>query len=174
MTLAHENLLIEGETTMSLKQLINRTFNYGLNQNIKQLVTDNFNYAKSQYPSKDEIELMDDAIRETFQLMKHWFQYKIPKWLSVINELQKFVCAEKGLRPGNYTYYSNLIENDFLRDNLAILSEYGIPNSAIRKLEAFIPKDLNQDEVLNYIKKNRLAEKATLIQYEAIKINQNL
>lgn len=174
ITLAHENLLIEGETKMSIKRLTNRTFNYGINQNIKQLVTDNFDFAKKMNPNKDEIELMDDAIRETFQLMKHWFQYKIPKWLSVINELQKFVCEERGLRPGNYTYYSNLIENDFLRDNLAILSEYGIPNSAIRKLERFIPKELNQDEVLNYIKRNKLAEKATLIQYEAIKINQNL
>lgn len=177
LTLAWNNLIVEGETTkpLTLNSLINRTFNYGIKQNIKELVMENFNYKKQNDISGDnEIDLMDDAIRETFQMMKHWFQYKVPKWLSVINELQKFVCAEKGLRAGNYTFYSNLIENDFLRENLAILSEYGIPNSAIRKLEEFIPKSINQDEVLNYIKENHLYEKSNLIEYESQKFKQNL
>ncbi|MNL59221.1 hypothetical protein D3C87_1829290 [compost metagenome] len=105
--------------------------------------------------------------------MKHWFEYKVPKWLSVINEIQKFICHEKGLAPGNYIHYANLIENDFIRENLAILSEYGIPNSAIRKIEDYIPTYLNQDEVLNYIKVRKIYLTPKLLEYERKKITDN-
>ncbi|MFZ0596682.1 MAG: hypothetical protein WAM46_06850, partial [Flavobacterium sp.] len=95
------------------------------------------------------------------------------KWLSVINEIQKFICEEKGLAPGNYIHYANLIENDFIRENLAILSEYGIPNSAIRKIENKIPSNLNQDEVLNYIKTKNIHLSKELLEYERKKITDN-
>ncbi|MNQ62457.1 hypothetical protein D3C85_768020 [compost metagenome] len=103
--------------------------------------------------------------------MKHWFEYKIPKWLSVMNEIQKLVCYERGLRPGNYRIYANLIENDFLQDNLSILGEYGIPSSALRKLEKLVPKNLSEDAVINYIKENNLHKSKVLIPYEQIKLN---
>lgn len=176
LSLCWEFLLVEGETTnpVTLKLLVNRTFNYGINQNIKSLVLENFQYKQIKFSNIDSTTNMDDAIRETFQLMKHWFQYKVPKWLSVLNELQKFVCNERGLKAGNYLYYSNLIENDFLRENSALLLEYGIPNSAIRKLEKFIPIDISQDNVLDYIRENKLFNKSSLIQYEVLKIKENL
>jgi hypothetical protein len=117
---------------------------------------------------------MDTAIQTTFQTMKHWFQYKVPKWLSVINEIQRFVCVEYGLRAGNYIFYANLIENDFLRENLAILAEYGIPSSAIRKLEKQIPEDLDQDNVLDYIRDNRINESNDLLEYEKNKLDNNI
>ena len=176
LSLCWKFLLVEGESTkpITLDFLINRTYNYGFNQNIKSLVSDNFQYKQAKRPQFDSATNMDDAIRETFQLMKHWFEYKVPKWLSVLNELQKFVCNEKGLTAGNYLYYSNLIENDFLRENSALLLEYGIPNSAIRKLEKFIPMDVSQDNVLDYIKENKLFNISNLIQYEVLKIKENL
>jgi len=53
-----------------------------------------------------------------------------------MNELQKYVCEKNNLESGNYTHYANQIENDFVRENLSILVEYGIPkvcNKQIRK-----------------------------------------
>lgn len=107
-----------------------------------------------------------------FQIQKHWFQYKIPKWLSVINSIQEFVCNEKGLRPGNYNFYTNLIENEFLRENLTILAEFGIPSSAIRKLEKLIPPNMNQDEVIKSIRENKLYENSAFIEYERNKLKE--
>lgn len=133
--LAWDNLKTPGESIapMSKKQLIKMTFDYGINKNIFYLVNNQFNYRRKLEANKDKLstDLRDEAIQFVFQAMKHWFQYKIPKWLSVMNELQRFVCAEKRIRAGNYTYYANLIENDFIRENLAILLEYGVPSSAI-------------------------------------------
>jgi hypothetical protein len=176
--LAWNNLIVEGETTrpMSLDKLAKMTFDYGIEQNVNTIIRNDFLYKRKQPKFKDisDSDLRDLSIQETFQIMKHWFEYKIPKWLSVINELQKFVCSEFGFRPGNYTFYANLIENDFLRENLAILAEYGIPASAIRKIENKIPININQDNVLNYIRDNRIVFTKGLLEYEKQKIKDNI
>ncbi|RWY48174.1 DEAD/DEAH box helicase [Mucilaginibacter gilvus] len=188
LELAWDHLLIEGETTspMTKAKLVNRTFNYGLEKNINSLITSDFNYKRGQlkpaskktpnaprvpkYENLSDSELMNECIQEIFQMMKHWFEYKVPKWLSVINEIQKFICSEEGLMPGNYRIYANMIENDFLRDNLSILGEYGVPSSAIRKLERLIPRDIHEDDVINYIKNNNLNNLQSLILYEQYKL----
>lgn len=187
--LAWDHLIMPGESTspMTKSKLINRTFNYGIEKNINNLIMSDFNYRKSKLKPKDakksdaqqelyygkmtDKELINICIQEAFQIMKHWFEYKVPKWLSVMNEIQKLVCYEKGLRPGNYRIYANMIENDFLRDNLSILAEYGVPSTAIRKLEGQIPKDLHEDAVIEFIKSNNLHKLKNLLSYEQNKLD---
>jgi hypothetical protein len=89
-------------------------------------------------------------------------------------ELQKYVCEKNNLEPGNYTYYASQIENDFVRKNLSILVEYGVPKSAINKLENKISENLNEDQVLDEIKNKGLIEISDLIDYEKEKIRENL
>ena len=174
--LAWNNLLKPTETVrpMTLNGLITVTQIYGYNQNIWNLVNNTFAYLKTlkQYQDNEDSEIMDEAIRQSFQTLKHWFEYKVPKWLSVIDSLQQFVCSERGLRSGNYSYFSNLIENDFLRENLTILSEFGIPSSAIRKLEKLIPPSLPQDDVIKLIREKAIYETPTFIKYEKNKLNE--
>lgn len=174
--LAWNNLLKPTETVrpMTLKGLVTVTQIYGYNQSIWNLVNNTFAYLKTlrHNQEKNDLEIMDEAIRQSFQILKHWFEYKVPKWLSVIDSLQNFVCFEKGLRAGSYSYFSNLIENDFLRENLTILSEFGIPSSAIRKLEKLIPSDIPQDDVIKSIRENRLYENSDFIEYERNKLKE--
>ncbi len=178
LNLAWENLLVEGETVrpMTISKLVKMTFDYGIEQKISALIANDFKYKRGHVRFKDlsDSDVRDIAIQETFQIIKHWFQYKIPKWLSVINEIQRFICGEFGFRPGNYTYYSNLIENDFIRENLAILAEYGIPTSAIKKIQNKIPETMNQDDVLKHINDNDLYHTRSLLDYEKQKIKENL
>lgn len=176
--LAWECLLRSDENVspMSLRWLVNLTFNYGKNQSINQIVQERFEYDRKEPKNskKSDEVLMDNAIRESFQTMRHWFQYKIPKWLMVIDRLQKFVCEERGLRSGNYVYYATILENDFVRENLSILSEFGVPRSAIIKLAAHISADLDQDNVLSVIAQRRLLALPQLTQYEREKISRAL
>ncbi|WP_103864820.1 DEAD/DEAH box helicase [Aquimarina sp. I32.4] len=178
LKLAWDNLLVEGETVrpMTLSKLVKMTFDYGIEQKISVLIANDYTYKRGLDNLKklSDSDVRDLAIQETFQIIKHWFQYKIPKWLSVINEIQRFICGEFGFRPGNYTYYSNLIENDFLRENLTILAEYGIPSSAIKKIQDRIPESINQDDVLKYIDDNELYQTRSLLDYEKQKIKENL
>ena len=159
---------------MTLQGLITVTQIYGFNQNIWNLVNNTFAYLKTlkKYQDSSDAEIMDEAIRQSFQTLKHWFEYKVPKWLSVIDSLQKFICSEYGLRPGDYSYFSNLIENDFLRENLTILSEFGVPSSAIRKLERLIPSNINQDEVIQYIRTEKVYENKVFLDYERKKLRE--
>lgn len=176
LTLAWENLLKPAETVkpMTLKALVAVTQIYGYNQSIWNLVENTFEYFKTlpKFMDLSDSEIKDEAIRQSFQTLKHWFEYKVPKWLAVIDSLQKFVCLEKGLRPGNYNYFASLIENDFLRENLTILYEFGMPSSAIRKLEKLIPADISQDNVIKIIQENKLFDNNIFIKYEKNKLKE--
>ncbi|HET9569829.1 MAG TPA: helicase-related protein [Bacteroidales bacterium] len=172
--LAWNNLLKPSESVrpMTLNKLITVTQIYGYNQSIWNLVNSTYEYFKSlkSFGQFTSDEIYDEAIRDSFQVLKHWFEYKVPKWLSVINSIQEFVCNEMGLKAGDYSYFSNLIENDFVRDNMLILSEYGVPSSALRKLEDLIPARMPQENVIRFIKERRLFENDSFIEYEKNKL----
>ncbi len=199
LNLGWNYLMKEGESkSLGLGKLVNKTFNYGLHQSLRRLINSDIEYIIEcvryyniyknndsneidkrkmlfgrRYSTKSELDIMEEVIMTNFQIQKHWFQYKIPKWLSVINSIQEFVCNEKGLRPGNYNFYTNLIENEFLRENLTILSEFGIPSSAIRKLEKLIPSNMHQDDVIKSIRDNKLYENSDFIEYERNKLKES-
>lgn len=177
LELAWDNLLKPTESVrpMTINGLVTVTQIYAYNQSIWSLVDNTYAYLRRLASNGDltDLEVKDEAIRQSFQTLKHWLEYKVPKWLSVINSLQEFVCLERGLRPGNYGYFSNLIENDFVRDNLILLSEFGIPSSAIRKLEQLIPEAIPQDAVLKFINDNKLYDDKIFINYERTKLREN-
>lgn len=157
---------------MTKNKIVKVTFDYGWSKSIVELVNNTFIYKKKidAYATWGDKEILDEAIQDSFQILRHWFQYKIPKWLNVVNELQKLVCSELGIRAGNYTFYANSIESDFIRDNLTILAEYGVPRSAIEKIERYIDKEINQDLVLNEIIIKKIHEKPEFLDYEREKI----
>jgi hypothetical protein len=178
LDLAWNNLLKTGESTnpMTLKKLVKVTFDYGFHKQIMKLVIDNYIY-NSKLPrnaDKNKEEILDDAIRDSFQILKHWFQFKVPKWLVVIHNLQKYVCEINNLKPGDYTFYSKQIENEFVRENLAILLEYGIPKSAIDKISEIIPASLSEDNIIRTLKDFDFNKINTLIPYEIYKLKSNL
>jgi hypothetical protein len=131
LELCWDNLIKKGETIrpMTRPKLITMTSNFSTKKNIFALIEKDFSYQRplKENIKKSDIEVLNQSIANIFSIYRHWFQYKVPKWLSVMNELQKYVCENNNMDPGNYSYYANQIENDFIRDNLTILSEYGIP-----------------------------------------------
>lgn len=168
--LAWDNLLKPGESTnpMTKAKLTKQTFDYTQHKSLQRMIADTFNYYKDleRYANYSKQDILDEAVKDSFQILRHWFEYKVPKWLSVMNSLQEYVCQRKNLRSGNYIYYANLIEYNFLPPNLSLLLEYSIPLSAIHKIMKAIPNDISEDYVLEYIKKYRLHDRTGLIAYE--------
>ncbi|WP_019849375.1 DEAD/DEAH box helicase [Desulfitobacterium sp. PCE1] len=168
--LAWDNLIKPGETTnpMTKAKLVKQTFDYTLHKSLQQLIQNTYSFYKTQprYSKWNDVDILDEAIKDSFQTLRHWFEYKVPKWLTVINSLQEYVCQKMHIAPGNYLFYANLIENDFLPPNLTLLLEYNVPISAIRKIMRLLPPDINEDHVLPYIIRNHLDEKSDLIPYE--------
>ncbi|WP_022941252.1 DEAD/DEAH box helicase [Psychromonas hadalis] len=126
------------------------------------------------YGCMSDNELIHLSINDALKLKKNVFEYKLPKWLKTFNSIQEAVCKHFGDKAGNYLHYANIIENDFMQENLAILAEFGIPSSAISKLQKYIPDNMNEDEILGFISSRGLLNKANLINYEKVKVEENL
>ncbi len=178
LNLGWDNLLKESETKypMTKKKLTKVTFDYGNKQDIRYLVKSNYDFMikEDRYSDCTKQEIFDEAVREAFQILRHWFQYKVPKILRTLNSLQEFVCNELNIKAGNYSLYADKIESDFVQDNLSILLEYGIPKSAISKLEKHIDSSISEDEVIKILQRDDLLGKANLLKYEKEKINDSL
>lgn len=116
--------------------------------------------------SQERIEAIVDMV---LQVNQHWFRYKLPKWLSVLSEIQKYVCQEKGRQSGDYGVLANLVENAFLPNHLAVLLEYGLPPSAIRKIGEYIKQEMEPEELITAIKSLN-TDKLGFLPYEIEKI----
>lgn len=171
-SLCFEHLIKPTETVspMTNSKLTKLTFDYANSKSLKNLIREDFKYRigkKDFVKNRENLkEEMNNSIREIFNISRHWFKFKVPKWLSVMNELQLYVFQNFAYKPGNYTYFSNEIENEFLASNVTLFAELGLPISAIRKIELAVPRELAEDQVMDYIKKNDIIEKIDLIEYE--------
>lgn len=154
----------------SSKQLAYMTKDYSMNKSGAKIIEKSINsdFMRNKYPERDE--RTEVAIYTFLHTARHWFEYKLPKWLIAISEIQNLVFKELGLRPGNYNYFAGLIENNFLPENLGILAEYGVPISAIRKIEGLIGNDVPSDKVLETVRALNF-KKLGLLDYEEQKIN---
>jgi hypothetical protein len=140
-----------------------------------------FSKYKKSVLGKTDGELLDEAITRAYTILRKWFHFTIPKWLNVMSSLQNHVFTyysndllKKGIKPGNYAVYAAKIENDFIRENLTILAEYGIPKSAIDKLKTKIPDKLPEDQVLEVISNKNLLDYTNLLKYEREKFKELL
>ena len=181
LRLAWDNLLSESESrSISFKQLSYLTHSYGAwEKPAKTLIDEHTAYLIGEYhnthpgvdvPENLLVQFEDTSIKLILQVVRHWFEYKVPKFLTTINSLQELVCLEMGITPGNYTQFASIIENDFIPNHLTILAEYGIPHTAIKKISRFIPSDTNDEDLIPYIKQYSLHKSESLMTYEQNKI----
>jgi superfamily II DNA/RNA helicase len=177
--LAWDNLLKKDENKADVRsaaQLTVLTLKYSNLQSLSALINDT---ANSTYWIRNHQNTQERIDRATFYILnitRHWFDYKLPKWLSIISDLQEYVFSKHNIEPGDYSYYASSIEHGFLQTNLAALMEYDIPSSAIRKLR----KSLNPDrapevliQFLHGLTREELKARG-LIDYEISKIKNAL
>jgi len=111
-----------------------------------------------QFPAEMQAKT-DSIIEQMFSLQKNWLQYRAPKWINVVDSLQKYATQKVGLPSGDYSYIAEMIENEFVQSSLRILLEFGVPQSAVKKLEIILNMhriDVNkvsEDMVINLISK---------------------
>lgn len=180
----------DSNVMFTTKWMASQTVSYCYEKNIRKMIDDRVSYCAKEYLRKEGASfsesrfslqtfinsypekaraLSDEAIEQIFRFQKNWLQYKIPKWLNVVDSLQKYIGKELGIDAGDYSYIAELIENEFLDANIRILTEYGIPSSAIRKILFHFGsrlKDLSEDQVVAAIIRNRDLIERYLTQYE--------
>lgn len=164
---------------ISTKWMATQTVSYIYSKNIRQMIVERVAYRAKEYLKKNvpnsadmhfssqqflveypemARQFADEAVETIFKFQKNWLQYKIPKWLNVVDSLQKYIAAELGMEAGDYSFIAEAIENEFTAANIQILTEFGIPSSAIRKIldrYGHHLKGLTEDQVVAAIIRNR-------------------
>lgn len=121
-----------------------------------------------------EGKTVDRAIKEVLGFQRYWIEYTIPKWISVVNELQTLASSEQGMVPGNYSIYIKKVENDFVPENIAYLLEIGVPRSALDKLQVTL-RGVEEDNVAVFIGEHpEVLARSGLLEYEKDKLLQAL
>ncbi|MDD2979041.1 MAG: helicase-related protein [Hespellia sp.] len=159
----------------SVKQLARYLNMYRTKKNIIDIVNDIYNSRiKNVKVLSDErkTKYYDEAIETAFHIYRHWFQFTVPKAFRVVDSIQRLICEKKNIKPGSYSFFVQQLENDFIRENLSILVEFGIPSNAVRRLEKIISANLSEDQVVDFIRRNRDELKGFLLPYERERLEQ--
>lgn len=176
LKLCWDNLLKNGENKADVRssnQLAVLTIKYASFKSIKGIIDSLIEeeYWINQYEEREE--RINYLTYYALNVTRHWFDYKLPKWLSVISDIQTYVYSKLNMKPGNYSFYASQLENGFLKSNLAALIEYDVPHSAIVKIEKGLRnKNISTEELiigLQSLSYDRL-RKIGLIKYEIDKI----
>jgi hypothetical protein len=175
LNLCWQHLLKPGENKADVRnsgQLSVLTLKYSQLQSISALIRETINdfFWIGQIPEEQaRIDKLSFFILNT---ARHWFDYKLPKWLSIVSELQEYVFKKYRLPFGNYSYFATSLEHGFLPSNLAALMEYDIPTSAINKLKSILNQDRSPEALITFV--NRLSNdeliKRGLLPYEINKL----
>lgn len=130
-----------------------------------------------QFPTEMQ-KIVDNLIERFFSLQKNWLQYRAPKWINVVDSLQKYATNKLQMPSGDYSYVAEMIENEFIQSNFRILLEFGIPKSAIQKIQLAFElnristRDMKEDDVLVLISKKRTLINRYLSEYESEILNR--
>jgi hypothetical protein len=156
----------------SAAQLSVLTIKYANLKSIFALINDTINGNYWREKHSNEQERIDKLSFFILNVTRHWFDYKLPKWLSVISALQEYVFKKHNLSFGNYSFFATSLEHGFLPSNLAALTEYDIPYSAIKKLKNILPQDKSPEVLIAFINKlsNEELLRIRLLLYEINKL----
>lgn len=174
LSLAWNNLLKPTETTkpMTLKKLPVSVYKH-LNNSVNQLIKEEIKFLKGRNPKWEQQRYVDTAIENVFREKRHWISYKVPKWLNVIDSLQKLVCIKNGLNYcGDYLPFASILENEGVEEEFSLLIDLGLPTSTINKIKSMIPNDLNDRDLIRFVKTIRREYVPSILEYEMEKIKQ--
>jgi hypothetical protein len=107
----------------------------------------------------------DTAVQQVLDFLRLWANFHFPRLLRALDKIQQDLFRRARIRPGDYEYFANRVENYFLDAAIVALDEYGIPLEVGRKLQPFLMTDDNLDATLEKLRTLDL-ERTNLTQFE--------
>ena len=138
-----------------------------VNKSLKEAIVEREKYLMKKGKDKD---VHERAIEEILKFIRNDANYKIPKLLSVVESIQKYTFEQFDGKYGDYSLFISLLENEKVGEKFRFLIDFGIPSSAIKKLETHFKQEghRNDDnvEIIPWIKRNVRNLKKNLLEYE--------
>lgn len=100
-------------------------------------------------------------------IFRNWFGYTLPKMFFALHSILKFLNPK--VNYNNYLRIMDSLDSQFINKNLVFLREYGVPTSALRKIQHLIPPDVEKTTVLKILSKIDFSG-LKLLNYEANKL----
>jgi len=95
---------------------------------------------------------VDKAVQKATKISRNWFEFRFPKLLLGLQEIQESVFKQHGKTCGDYRFYASTIEAAFCTPALSALQEFGLPISLLRKLEPYLNlKEIEKEEDLDKV-----------------------
>lgn len=161
----------ESKGNVSPGQLAVLTIQYVMTRSLKSVIEQSIasDYWRGQIP--DEFERIQKMVHMVLNTSRQWFEYRLPKVLTALSNIQQYVFSKEGLKAGNYSFLASQLENSLLKGSLSVLLDYDVPLSAIRKIEGAFRGDESWPDIVTRL--NRLDfEQAGLLPYEKRKLSR--
>ena len=118
-----------------------------------------------------EADTIEKAIEEVLKFIRNDASFKIPKLLSVVDSIQRYVFESNGSSEyGDYSIFTSLLENDKISEHFRFLIDFGVPSTAVKKLEIHLKNNTityNDDiEIVLWLKQNIQVFRTILLEYE--------
>lgn len=139
-----------------------------VNMPLKDVISKKEAYISTTDPNKN---FHEKAIDNVLKFVRNDANYRIPKLLSVVESIQRYVFENihNGIS-GDYSIFSSLLENGEISENFRFLVDYGVPLSAVKKIEVEFNKcnKENHDNIfiLQWLKQNINIFNSILLKYE--------
>jgi hypothetical protein len=161
---------------LSARWLATFTFSYTIHKSVTQVIRQYISDAFWVGKIPETQARIDIATFTILHITRHWFDYKLPKWITVVSNIQEYVFKKHQLPYRNYAFIASSIENGFLAPEFAGLMEYGLPISAIQKLTPILNQNSLPETMLARLQQfsDTELQKRGLINYEIKKIRSAL
>ncbi|MCG7406591.1 DEAD/DEAH box helicase [Paenibacillus sp. ACRRX] len=130
-------------------------------------------FIRSILLNDNKITEPDEAVQKALKIIRKWFEFRFPKLLLGLEQIQKSVFLKHKKTYGDYKLFATSIESGFLNPTLSNLEEFGLPLSLLRKLELHLIniEEADLDEIIKQIK-NLDFTKIDLDRFEKRLINE--
>lgn len=145
---------------------------YILNKPLKEVIVKREEFLRGKNLNKKTKEnFHEKAIDEVLKFIRNDGSFKIPKLLSVVDSIQRYVFETNGSSEyGDYSIFTSLLENDKISEHFRFLIDFGVPSTAIKKLEIHLKNNTithkDDVEIVLWLKQNIQFFRTILLEYE--------
>ena len=120
------------------------------NNNLRQAIDREVERTLERDQNSDRIKATNDAIIAIFNFIKNQAKYEIPKLMNILQSIVNYILHERGVSElADYSLFIARLEHEGVDDRLSVLLDFGVPSTALKKLN--IPAGVDP---VSYIKNN--------------------
>ena len=110
----------------------------------------------------------ESAIDDVLRFIRREAEYKIPKLLSIVDSLQKYVFQNNAIDDqGDYSMFISSLESGNLDPRVAFLIDYDVPRSALKKVMKLLSDNEEEENISEqFFEENKEYLQEHLIPYE--------